>query len=371
MAMKTSHIDFSLLDSLPLALVIFQADGHIAWASKPAADYLGKIENLATALDKCTADTRFADWHKILSQVSDSPGPANFQNINCHGLSGSKKIVNLTISPLNSAGGHDQDFFALFEDVTGKASLERQLAHAERLAALGKFSAELAHELNNPLDGILRYVNLAIRLCDKLEDHHPAKYLLQARRGLMRMVRIITELLEFSRSSSAALLEDNIQHIIEEALNVLEPRAVEHSVTFERQFTQNLPLIRTGNLYQVFCNLFRNAIEAMPTGGTLSISAEIVADNLRITIADTGVGLPKGDTERIFQPFFTTKPAGQGTGLGLAICREVIQKYQGQITAANRQDCPGAVITLLIPLSSCQTAASPGSPLSLPRPESI
>ena len=183
----------------------------------------------------------------------------------------------------------------------------------------------------------------------------------------MRMVRIVTELLEFSRTSDAALLEDRIDHIIEEALIALELRAAEASVKFQRKFAPNLPFIRTGSLFQVFSNLICNAIEAMPGGGTLTVTAQLSGQDVCVSLADIGVGLPDGEVQRIFEPFFTTKPAGKGTGLGLAICREVIEKYRGSISALD-QPGPGAVITITIPLSSCQTATDlhlPGSRLSL------
>ncbi len=366
MAADLEQTEFYVLDGLPLALVVFQADGRIIWASRQARQSLAQAEDFADVLDGWTSDTRFDDWHKVLSELSDCSAPTRFLNINCRAPAGRSKLVNLTVAALEGPSAEPQRFLALLEDVSRFADLERELAHSERLAALGKFSAELVHELNNPLDGILRYVNLAIRLCKGLDDDRPAKYLLQARRGLMRMVRIVTELLEFSRTSDAALLEDRIDHIIEEALNSLEPRALEASVQFQRQFGGNLPFIRTGNLFQIFCNLICNAIEAMPTGGTLTITAELSGEDLRISLADTGLGLPAGETERIFEPFFTTKPAGKGTGLGLAICREVIDKYHGTIKAADRPS-GGAVITLSIPLSSCQTAADLHLPRTLPR----
>ncbi len=368
MAADTEQTEFSLLESLPLALVVFEVDGRIVWASPKARQSLRQAENLADTLDACTADTRFDDWHKVLSELSGSRGSSRFLNINCRAPDSRSKLINLTVAALAEPSAEPERFLALLEDVSRFAEMERELAHSERLAALGKFSAEVAHELNNPLDGILRYVNLAIRLCQPLDDERPGKYLLQARRGLMRMIRIITELLEFSRTSDAALVEDRIDHIIEEALNALEARAGEALVKFQRQFAPNLPFIRTGSLFQVFCNLICNAIEAMPDGGTLTITAQLSGDNVRLSLADIGVGLPDGETERIFEPFFTTKPPGRGTGLGLAICREVIEKYHGTISAT---DSPsgGAIIIVTIPLSSCQTAADLHLPRVLPPPQ--
>ena len=356
------------LDALPLALVIFEPDGQLIWASDQARKLLGSFDDFASLLDTLTSDTRFDDWHKVFSDIVASDRPLRFLHINCHDPAGALRVIDLTVSRMSLDSTQPPRAIALLEDATALADLDQKLAHSERLAALGKFSAELAHELNNPLDGILRYVNLAIRLCGKLDDNRPAEYLLQARRGLMRMIRIVTELLEFSRTSDAALVEDRIDHIIDEALSSLAPRAAESSVSFCRRFDTSLPFIRSGNLFQVFSNIARNAIEAMSDGGTLTITAQIVGDSVRIVFADEGYGFPPGGAELVFAPFFTTKPAGQGTGLGLAICREVIEKYRGTICAADRPR-GGALITITIPLSSCQTAADLYLPCPLTPPQ--
>lgn len=360
-----AHIEqneLEILGALPLALVVFEQDGRAVWLSEQARRLLGSCDDFASALDTFTSDTRFDDWHSVLAEVFESDRPSHFPHINCHDPVGTARIMEVTVCRLRSETGRGRAI-AMLEDSTALAALDQKLAHSERLAALGKFSAELAHELNNPLDGILRYVNLAIRLCENLEDKRPAEYLVQARGGLMRMIRIITELLEFSRTSDAALVEDRIDHLIDEALNSLEHRAGESGVSFRRRFSTNLPFIRSGNLCQVFSNIIRNAIEAMGKGGKLSVTAEIAGDDVRITFADEGHGFGPGGAEQAFAPFFTTKPAGQGTGLGLAICREVIEKYRGTISGGNRLK-GGAIITITIPLSNCQTAAD----LYLPRP---
>src|SRR5262249_3789665 len=109
---------------------------------------------------------------------------------------------------------------------------------------------------------------------------------------------------------------------------------------------------------QVFCNIVKNAIEAMPTGGTLTIKTRAVANEMLVTLEDTGVGLPP-DVERIFEPFFTTKPAGQGTGLGLAGCKEIIERHGGRISAGPRAT-GGAVFTIRLPRMESDQR-SPGS----------
>ena len=230
MTASVDQSELAKLNDLPLAVVLVEADGRVIWSSDQARHILGRCDNLADALTAYTTDTRFNDWPKILTEQAASGRPAQLLHINYHHSNGRTGVMNLFLSSLPGESGQPGQSLAFLEDTTELAEVERRLAHSERLAALGKFSAELAHELNNPLDGILRYVNLAIRLCEQLDDARPKEYLAQARRGLMRMVHIITELLEFSRTSNATLVEDRLGHIIEEALASLEPQATDAAI---------------------------------------------------------------------------------------------------------------------------------------------
>jgi signal transduction histidine kinase len=227
--------------------------------------------------------------------------------------------------------------------------MQRKLAHAEKLAAIGRHASKVAHELNNPLDGILRYVNLAIRTIEQKDLSKSREYLDQCRLGLMRMVRIISELLEFSRSTYTPMEHVKIEQIIEDALKTMESKAKAQNVHILRNYARSIPKVRSGNLFQIFCNLAGNALDAMQEGGELKISTRQAADRaIIIEFHDTGSGLPPNNTEAIFEPFFTTKDKGRGTGLGLAICRDIVESYQGRITAENSPD-GGSIFTVYLP----------------------
>ena len=194
---------------------------------------------------------------------------------------------------------------------------------------VGKLAARIAHELNNPLDGILRFVNLALRV--KGEDDPARRYLEQARKGLLRMVRIIRELLEFSRSAITAFEHTSINGMVEEAVRSLESQASARGVVIEKTLVEELPNVRSGDLFQVFCNVIKNAIDAMPQGGRLQITTKFVGNQIRVTFADTGVGILPELMDKIFEPFFTTKDVTEGTGLGLAISKDIVEKYGGTV----------------------------------------
>jgi len=219
---------------------------------------------------------------------------------------------------------------------TERADIQRQLAQTERLATIGRLASKVAHELNNPLDGILRYLNLTIRAIEQEKLEKPREYLIQCRQGLMRMVQIVSELLEFSRGTYASLEQARIEQIIEEAINTMAGRTEVSNIRILRDYGPGIPEVRSDNLFQVFCNLIKNAVDAMPDGGRLDISTSLAADStVVVEFRDTGTGFPQQYAEAIFEPFFTTKDKTKGTGLGLAICKDIIERYNGRITAEN------------------------------------
>jgi signal transduction histidine kinase len=240
-------------------------------------------------------------------------------------------------------------------------TLDAQVEVSKRLASLGKLAARVAHELNNPLDGILRYVNLALRASDNISDSKMKSYLTESRVGLMRMAQIVGDLLEFSRTTDGEFDEMTITEVVEEAIKVTSSEASENRVVVAADFqSEQMPAACGSRLYQVCCNLIRNAIQAMPDGGRVSITTAIVQEHVVIRVADTGEGLPE-PPEKVFEPFFTTKEPGKGTGLGLAICKDFIEDMQGKITAIHAQE-GGAVFLVRVPLSSFRRPSRLTSP---------
>jgi two-component system NtrC family sensor kinase len=204
----------------------------------------------------------------------------------------------------------------------------------------------------------MRYINLAVRVSEM--EGGPEKvvrYLNEARKGLTRMVQILGELLEFSRSSYGTYDESNVNRYVEDAVNAMQEKALRRGVNIVCNMEGAMPPLRVGsNLFQVFCNLIKNAVDAMPDGGTLTVTTRLMNREVLVAFEDTGVGLPE-NVEQIFQPFYTTKPSGQGTGLGLAICKDIIEKYSGRIVAENRPE-GGSRFTVVVPIESGAAAVA-------------
>jgi two-component system NtrC family sensor kinase len=341
----------SILGSLPIGVIAFDSDFKILGANAQAVTLIDLVQYIDKSLAKGTDNKIWLGWTEQLASAISTGKPCTFDDIN-YTSDDKTKLLRIVCTPMNESGAtENHGGIILVEDVTEKLNIERRLANAERLAAVGKHASKVAHELNNPLDGILRYINLAMRVVEQENLAKPKEYLTQCRQGLMRMVQIISELLEFSRSTYTPLEYAKIEQIIEDAVKTMESRADAANVSIVRNYTFGMPQVRSGNLFQVFCNLAKNALDAMPNGGELRISTSLAADDtIAVELRDTGTGLPTESMDVIFEPFFTTKEGGKGTGLGLAICRDIVESCHGRIMARNAPD-GGSIFTVYLPVA--------------------
>ncbi|MFQ5592434.1 MAG: sensor histidine kinase [Phycisphaerae bacterium] len=355
----------AILDSLEQAVLITDASGVIKYRNSAADGPLRRGGTLATVVRDSEVVTTFNGWDVELARVLCSNTPRQFGAALDIGTKTPARLVTVRCAPLRS--GDAAQSAAVVVTVSPcheRAPLEDQFEVSRRLASLGKLATRVAHELNNPLDAILRYINLAMRVADNVPEPKLQSYLAESRIGALRMVQIIGDLLDFSRSTSGEFDETDINELVDQAVRNYSTAAEAAGVVVAVDFqTPDMPAAPGSRLYQVCCNLIKNAIEAMPDGGRLTITTGIVNRDVVIRVGDTGVGLPT-QIEKVFQPFFTTKALGQGTGLGLAICKDFVEDMKGTILA-ERAPGGGSVFTVRIPLSSfrrrVQTAMSPHS----------
>jgi PAS domain S-box-containing protein len=342
----------SILQSLPLAVVTFDSDLRITDANPQATSLIRLDEYIDRSLSAGTSTPTATglNWTERLNSLIASGRSQSFESIT-YTINGRTRMLRLVCTPLRKP---DSDTVlggtVILEDITEELNTQRKLANFEKFVTVGKLASKVAHELNNPLDGILRYVNLALRAIENEQIDKPRHYLLRCREGLMRMVHILSELLEFSRTTYAPFERVRIDHIVEDAIKTMEPAAQASRIQILRSYAPDTPQISAGDLLQVFLNLTKNALDAMPSGGTLNVATRVAADSTAVEFRDTGIGFPPEHAQAIFEPFFTTKEKGKGTGLGLAICKDIIDKYQGRITAENTP-AGGSVFTVHLPLT--------------------
>ncbi|MGA2915242.1 MAG: ATP-binding protein [Sedimentisphaerales bacterium] len=347
---KEGNFASSILYSLPIGVVVFDKELNVINANSYASNFMDIKQNAEATLAVGTNEKIWGNWRKILLDVVENGRKFRFDNVN-YRTSESQAFLQFTLVPLIAANGSIQGGIIMLENVTERENIKKQFANSEKFAAMGKLASKVAHELNNPIDGIMRYVNLAKRAISEKGLPKPVEYLEHATEGLKRMVQIITELLEFSRSRYSTLEDTPLDKILDDAIKFIEPAARTAEVKIEKQYQSALPKTKSSNIFHVFCNLLKNAIEAMPDGGRVTVSCDISDNNVAvIKFRDTGMGFEPANSEAIFEPFFTTKTGSRGTGLGLAICRDIVEKYGGKITAQNAPDI-GSIFTVYLPLS--------------------
>jgi two-component system NtrC family sensor kinase len=226
--------------------------------------------------------------------------------------------------------------------------MHHQLAKTEKLTALGEMAAGVAHEINNPLGGILLYSNIVLE--DIPEDSPARENMQKIIYQTNRCKEIVQSLLDFARTPTGEMLPLQINQIINTSLKLVKDQSMFHGIEIEAKLAENLPetIGDRSRLEEVFLNLFINAADAMNGSGKLTIATGLSTNNsIRILISDTGKGIDKEHLSHIFEPFFTTKEPGQGTGLGLSIAYGIIQKHNGTIDAECK---PGTGTTFIISL---------------------
>lgn len=228
----------------------------------------------------------------------------------------------------------------------------RQLTRTERLAAVGRLAAGVAHELNNPMTGVLTFAHL---LRDGLPTGTPqredAETIIEA---TTRCKEIVRGLLNFARQNEPLKRPTDLNKVLGQALNLVRNQASLQRVRIEEQLDPELPqpLIDPHQIDEVAVNLLVNAIDAMPDGGSLIVVSRQTDGErpaVEFEISDTGTGVAPEIFDRIFDPFFTTKPTGKGTGLGLAIAHGIVSEHGGTITVRNRAEGTGAVFIVHLP----------------------
>jgi len=252
------------------------------------------------------------------------------------------------------------------ERTTALKSAQAQLVQSEKMSSLGKLAASVAHEINNPLAGILTYAKLLLRLHEEGEltetvRESCARNLRLVQRETERCSAIVRNLLDFARQRPPSLKDIDVSAVVEEALSLLSHRLRMQDVTLQKDLPP-MPLVKAdfGQLRQSFVNIALNACEALNKGGTLTVTSRAVGNMVEVAIADTGPGIAPEHLSHILDPFFTTKE--KGTGLGLSVVYGLIDRHGGTLDIKSQV---GQGTTVIVRLPVATPSASP-SPTALP-----
>jgi len=287
------------------------------------------------------------------SRLRQSPGIHNMYKFRLAAPTGETRIVNVAIAPLVTKNFSVIGRLIIMDDITERVELEVQLSQADKLSSIGLLAAGVAHEVNTPLAVISSYAQM---LSKQLQgDTQRGALLEKITRQTFRASEIVNNLLNFSRTSAAEFADVDINRVILDTLSLLEHQFKTTKIRVHDELAPHLPPIQgnAGRLQQVFLNLFLNAKDAMPEGGTLRIVTSN-GDGVSVRVSDSGSGIAQEHIQRIYDPFFTTKtsaPDGQkrGTGLGLSVTYGIIQEHAGKIRVESSPD-DGTTFYLDFPL---------------------
>jgi two-component system sensor histidine kinase HydH len=262
--------------------------------------------------------------------------------------SGERIPLSVSLAPLTDEAGRELGSVLLIRDLREIRELQERVSRSERLAALGRLAAGMAHEIRNPLSSIKGFAQYFLkRFGDRAEEREYAAIMVKE---VDRLNRVITDLLDFARPQAPHREPQSLSAIADHSLEILAPDLAARKVTAVRRYAPDLPAIPVDRdqMLRLFINLVLNASDAMEVGGELSIALERSAAPAGITIAvsDTGAGIAPEDADKIFEPFFSRKK--KGTGLGLAIVHQIVEAHGGAI-AVESEPGQGTTFRIVLP----------------------
>jgi len=308
----------------------------------------------AHALGKRVTDVLPAAFCEEFFRVRDNPGIHNLYKFRLGTTAGDTRIVNAAIAPLLSRDFSVIGRLVIVDDITERIELEQQVAQADKMSSIGLLAAGVAHEVNTPLAVISSYAQM---LAKQLQGDEKRSALLEKiTKQTFRASEIVNNLLNFSRTSGTEFGSVDVNRIIHDTLALLEHQFKTAQIRVVGNLEPSLPEIHgnQGKLQQVFLNLFLNAKDAMPHGGTLTVRT-VHDHGVRVHVTDTGTGIAPEHIHHIYDPFFTTKSrphqgATGGTGLGLAVTYGIIQEHAAKIRVESTPG-QGTTFTMEFPMS--------------------
>lgn len=329
-----------IVSGIGAGLILLDKDLKVLWGNRIATEWFGPLDRLQGR--KCfSALWREGNFCQDCASMKAirSANVEQFEKA-VPGGNGQPRFFQITTSPIKNSQGEIVQIVELIQDITEKKQLEAQLLQAGKMVAMGELASGIAHEINNPLAVIGANAERMVHLfsqrhfpAEKLSEKFPS-YLEAIVRHTYRCKEIIEKLLNFARQREVDLQPTNVNMVLEESIALLSHRASMENKRIVRNLNPALPLLFSdpNGLEQVFLNILSNAFDAIEGKGEIHVTSRVERGFVEVEIADTGCGISPENIDRIFQPFFTTKPPGKGTGLGLSICSRILSGLGGQIT---------------------------------------
>jgi PAS domain S-box-containing protein len=342
-ALRTFNED--IIQNMSNGLIAIDQDGYITAFNPAASQMLGYRQDEALHRPLTQIIQPSAELIKIFNETMTTGRSYIHQEITLQHRAGRSLAVSASTAPLGGIdwAGRPVGVVGVLEDLSEIKAMEAERRRLDRLAALGEMSAVVAHEIRNPIAGIAAGIDYLTRNVAK--DSPEFEGVVMMRSEIQRVNRILEDILFVARPARLKLSSEDVAQILEDVLQRFRSQVEENRVTISLDYANDLPRLSVDRqrLEQLFTNLLINATQAMSDGGQLSLQTRAVpsqngktADEVIVTIADTGPGIPVENQPHIFEPFFTTKT--RGTGLGLTIARRIVEEHGGTINIESEAD---------------------------------
>lgn len=347
--LERSHQEYvHVLDAINIGMLSVDTGGILTNCNKIVACFCGSTTEQLIGKHISSIGTQFNQTCRYVLGTLKNGEPVYVPELVVE-LDGSERLVSVECAPLRDSKGTVTGAVALVRDISAQRLMETKVTRAEQLNIVGELSAGIAHEIRNPLTSIRGFIQL---LKNRFSATASEQDYLDIMLGeLDRANEIIKKFLLLAKPQHPKLQLQDLNFLLEDLLKLVEGEALIAEVNLIRRFNSDLPLmvVETETIKQVFLNLIQNAIQAMPSGGTLTVVTDYLpGENTNvIQIIDTGVGIPEHHQAQLGSPFFTTRT--DGTGLGLMVSYKIIEHHNGKIEVDSKENL-GTTFTIKLPI---------------------
>ncbi|MCD8509367.1 MAG: PAS domain S-box protein [Bacillus sp. (in: Bacteria)] len=318
---------------------------HVNPAFEKIFEY--KSHEVVGKLIPIVPEDRMGEAHDLFRTIESGESITDFETERVS-KSGKRIPVSLTISPIKDRNGEVMFFSSIIRDISQRKHTEEYMIKSEKLSVIGQLAAGFAHEIRNPLTTIKGFMYLI----EKEMGNNKKLYFDLINSELNRIELITNEFMSVAKPQAVKYEEKNIVDLVEEVTTFMEPQALLHNVQINIDVKDEIPLIvcEGNQLKQVFINLLKNAMEAMPNGGDIYISINSTSEkSISISIKDEGCGIPEDVLSKLGEPFYSLKE--KGTGLGLMVCYKIINEHNGNITIDTKVN-EGTTFIVTLPIAT-------------------
>ena len=337
-----------IMDNTTDAIVVIDKDGAVETCNREAERLMIGCGNMENIWEMITPENKDG-FSKKLKKARDGKKITDYET-EIKGEGGSRISASMS---LVFTGGEAGRFILTIRDISERLMMRQKIIDLEKAQIIGKMSEGFAHHMGTPLASMLLRVQMLKEDVLETPDFSVVgKKLDSIERQILYGQRVIQRLLKFVGKPGTEKKEENISELLKESVEIIRPILKKNKITVDLNIEDEHFVLADSNLmHLVFSDTLVNAVDAMPEGGVITVSSDRTGGACEVSISDKGVGISEETIPHVFEPFYTTKPAGKGTGLGLSVAKRIVQDHGGEISIASVVDS-GTTVLIKLPISS-------------------